>query len=400
MTPSTHTVGRRLLALVFVALLSIPATGAVAAAPAQDAGTTTEDVQFVRTTQEMRAHLAVSLEYKRSGESDRAAEHAHHPEEEYWDTVAADVRAANATLADDLHETLLAAPDHARNDSAEEYAAFLHDDLFPTFERATTAVVGETNATFSARVTLGLLDRATDEYGEGVADDGTIVEHEEYDDATAFVTRAHVVYNESVRSSLSDHAREEVDGAFDHVETAIAGPGSPADVDRTVDVLASELGGYAGVDASEGDDAATIDRIESDLDEAVELYADGRTEKAKATVKQTYLSNFEGVEGTLIENDPELVGDLEDAFNEELPGLMDENASVETVRDKVERMEGKLSEAEDILEASGEPTVDLGNSTSTTTADPTTDTTTTSTPGVGVLGALLALVGALLFARR
>ncbi|MFB6122494.1 MAG: PGF-CTERM sorting domain-containing protein [Haloferacaceae archaeon] len=400
MTPSTHTFGQRVLVLVFVALLSLPATGAVAATPAQDAGTTTEDVQFARTTQEMRAHLAVSLEYKRAGDSARAAEHAHHPAEEYWDGVSPDIRAANATLADHLHETLLAAPDHARNDSAEEYAAFLHEDLFPKFERATMAVVGETNATFSARVTLGLLDRATDEYGEGVADNGTVVERDEYDDASAFATRAQVVYNESVRASLSEHAREEVDGAFDHVESAIAGPGSPEDVDRTVDVLAGELSGYAGIESSEGDGAAAIDRIESDLDEAVELYAEGHTDEATATVRQTYLSNFEGVEGTLIEEDPELVGNLEDAFNEELPGLMEQNASVETVRERVEQMEGNLSEAEDILAAAGEPTVDLGNTTtSTTTADPT-ETTTTSTPGVGVLGALLALVGALLFARR
>lgn len=393
----------RLFALLFVVLLAVPAPTLATAGTHDAEASHADDVQFARTMEEMRGHLAVSLEYKRANESERAAEHAHHPAEEYWDVVSTDIRAANETVAEDLHQTLLAAPDHARNDSADEYAAFLHDDLFPLFDRATTAVVGETNATFSTRVSLGLLQRATDEYGEGVAANGTVVEREEYDDARAFVARADAVYNESVRPTLSDHAREEIDSAFADATAAIADTAAPDDLDSSMDYLESELTAYTDVSSSDGGSAAAIDRIETDLHEAVEQYENGHPDEAKATIRQTYLSNFEGVEGTLIEEDPQLVGDLEAAFNDDLPGLIDDDASVSTVRERVETMETKLARAETILESQGTTEITLGDGETTTTTAPTTapeSTTSTAVPGFSVVIGLLALVAAALLARR
>ncbi|MFB6081404.1 MAG: hypothetical protein ABEJ67_01150 [Halanaeroarchaeum sp.] len=404
MTSTRHTFCRRLLAVCFVVLLSVPTTGLVAASP--DAGaTTSEDVQFARTMEEMRAHLSVSLQYARANETADAAEHAAHPVEEYWSVVSTDIRRANESLASDLHDTLLAAPDHARNDTAQEYATFLQTELYPLMERATTAVVGETDATFSAKVTVGLLERATAEYHEGVAPNGSVVDQEEYADASAFATRAEAVYADSVRGTLDEHARSELDELFERLQDLVNRSVAPDEVERIVDSIGSELAEYTGIEYESSASVEAIERIESDLHEAVEAYENGNVDEAQSVVRQTYLSNFEGVEGTLIEKNPGLVGELEAAFNEELPGLMERGASVERVREKVEQMETKLSTAADILAAQGTTTIDLGDdetSTSTTTTTTTTmapPTTATTTPGFTVLAGLLGLVGALLLSR-
>lgn len=412
MSSRTTTRLRRSLPLLIATLLVVPAgVGPATAAPGgTNAAPTTaadEDVRFARTIEEMKGHFAVSLDYARENRSETAAEHAHHPTKEGWEIVGPDVRSANASLAADVEAALEAAPDHARNDSAEAYADYLHGTVFPLLDRATAAVVAvdPSSATFRARVSSALLDRASEEYGEGVADNGTLVDREEYDDARGFSARADALYRSDVRPSLDDAAATDLDSSFEDLDAAITDRSSPGALERVVDSIHEDFVANTGMTASAEGSAATVDRIRDDLHEAVEQYERGDTARAKATVRDTYLSNFEGIEGTLIETDPQLVGDLEAAFNEELPGLMDENASVARVREKLKSMEVKLSKAETILQAQGTTTIQLGTNTTaggtaasdTTTAAP---TTAARTPGFTVLAGMLALLAAGLLARR
>lgn len=92
-----------------------------------------------------------------------------------------------------------------------------------------------------------------------------------------------------------------------------------------------------------------VGQILSALDEAVAVFKQGDPEKAKSIVHETYMGIFEGLEGDLIEMRPELVSQLEKDFNAGLPLLMDEGASLDKVREKVQAMNKRLETAKELL---------------------------------------------------
>lgn len=95
----------------------------------------------------------------------------------------------------------------------------------------------------------------------------------------------------------------------------------------------------------------TMERIRDHLDRTVAAYADGNSDKATGLIQDAYFHNFEGLEGGLIEADADLVTRLEEAFNAELPGLIQKGAPVDEVRAKVDAMKERLERAEKLLEA-------------------------------------------------
>ncbi|MFB6081586.1 MAG: PGF-CTERM sorting domain-containing protein [Halanaeroarchaeum sp.] len=161
----------------------------------------------------------------------------------------------------------------------------------------------------------------------------------------------------------------------------------------------AEFAEYTCIEVEQTGSTAAIERIEADLHAAVEAYEAGNSSEALALIRGTYLTNFEGIEGTLIAENPELVEDLEAAFNEDLPALIRQNASVSTVRERVETMESKLETAENILSTQEETDITLespdttteGTATS-TSEPPNASTTRTTSPGFTVVSALAALI--------
>ena len=406
---------RRIVVAGMIFFLLSPAGLGVATAQS-----TEESVTYVQTVEEMRSHLQLSVELLEAGDRSAAVDHAEHPIDEHWSIVGHQLSSVNETLASELETALEQAPNRADNASASEYATYVEEEIVPLLNAAETDVVGEeqlANETFNAAIVHGMLERSVAEYREGVSDNGSVTDEEEYLDARAFASRAEQRYAEQIRGNLSEHASEELDELFETLDEEMNATTSPEEVDRIRNSIVGELAEYTGLEAETGEAGAeVIERIESDLYEALEAYEAGNDEEAKSIIKSTYLTNFEGIEGTLIQERPELVEELEADFNEELPGLIDENASVEEVHEKIEEMEGKLHESEEILESQEDEEIDLGvdnesettdNETDTseeattasagedaseTTAQDDVETTATETPGLGAAVAVLALL--------
>lgn len=93
----------------------------------------------------------------------------------------------------------------------------------------------------------------------------------------------------------------------------------------------------------------TIDEIKLRLDRVVAKYAERLPESAVTIVHDTYLHLFEGVEGTLIAQDANLVEDLEKDFNVTLPKTLQSKSSVDAVRTVVQNMQVKLDSAKVLL---------------------------------------------------
>ena len=92
-----------------------------------------------------------------------------------------------------------------------------------------------------------------------------------------------------------------------------------------------------------------ISDIEKRLDKVVAKYAEQLTEVATTMVHDTYIERFEGIEGSLIEQDAKLVEDLEKYFNVSLPQAIEKGQSVDEVRSIVTTMKEKLSRADRLL---------------------------------------------------
>lgn len=93
----------------------------------------------------------------------------------------------------------------------------------------------------------------------------------------------------------------------------------------------------------------TIDEIKLRLDRVVAKFAERLPESATSIVHDTYLHLFEGVEGTLIGQDADLVEDLEKDFNVTLPIALKSDKSVDDVRTIVQNMQVKLDGAKVLL---------------------------------------------------
>lgn len=105
--------------------------------------------------------------------------------------------------------------------------------------------------------------------------------------------------------------------------------------------------------AAAGDDEspqAALLAIKQQLDRVVAKYAERLPDEAIEIVQDTYLARFEGIEGSLIEQDAELVEDLEVDFNVTLPKAIQSGATVDAVRSVVQMMQGKLDTAGVLLE--------------------------------------------------
>lgn len=398
----------RILAVALAVLLVVPGGALAASEPLAQSDSADENVEFVRTSEEVRGYLLASVSFAQAGDTETAAHLAAEPAEEHWAILGPALESTNETLADSLQADLERLPDVAQNSSADEYETFVRETVFPKLTAADEAVVGSStyeNATFNAKVVRDVLDRSVHEYREGVSN-GSVTDDGEYRVAQAFANRSQARYDRYVADTLSDHGAEEMDDLYEHLHGTMADPGAPADVERYVSSLTGELGEYTGIEVEQSSSVEAIERIEGDLDEVVAAYEDGNAEEAKSIIKQTYLSNFEGVEGTLIEENPELVGDLEAAFNEDLPALIDENASVSTVQNRVEEMNTKLETAEGILASQEDTDISLeeseneSTSAATTTTSTPAKTTSGDTPGFTAVTGLVALVAVGLLARR
>jgi hypothetical protein len=121
-------------------------------------------------------------------------------------------------------------------------------------------------------------------------------------------------------------------------------------------LAASQVGSGTAVSAVANTDAAesgpeTVDRIIADLEQAVAAYEADELGRAEGLIHETYMTRFEGLEGDLIERDPDLVTALERDFNATLPLLMQEGASMREVEVTLQSMKEQLETASTILES-------------------------------------------------
>ncbi|MDY6779948.1 MAG: PGF-CTERM sorting domain-containing protein [Halobacteria archaeon] len=405
------------IALV-TSILSVPVAAAHSGSHSSGSSGSLSDVEFMRNVEEIRGHLHASLHFSEQGNTDEAVKHAKHAPQGYWNVIGPSVKSANSTFSNTLKLRLAELPDTAANASYSEYKSYVNNKVRPLLGQAVQEVVPQEklNSTkFHAEVVAALLDRISGEYGVAMSN-GTVKKLGEYWDARGFIVRVQSVYKNEISSSLKQENAKEISEILESLESSIKSKAAPSKIQSTVNSAKHELAEYTGIEVSTGDTSgSTISKIKSNLDKVVQEYEEGENAEAKKIISNTYLTMFEGIEGPLIEERPELVEELEKAFNKELPSLIDNNASIKKVEAKVNGMKQKLDEAAKVLNQKTEETEDVfsGNESSDTSTEESKSTGNESMNGTGdggsggnglpgftVVVALAALVAVAALVRR
>lgn len=154
-------------------------------------------VTFVRNVEEVRGHLTSSVSLLENERPEDAALHAGHASD-YFGPVLPEVRDVDPELATELRGHLSGLEGQVRSSDADEYEAYVTDEVFPLLESAVEAVVPSDirdSLGFDVRVMNALAGRIAGEYTAAVPSAGTIELAGEYWDARGFLTRIEARYD-------------------------------------------------------------------------------------------------------------------------------------------------------------------------------------------------------------
>lgn len=320
-----------------------------------------EAIGFGEALAQIRGHHLVSLELYEEGDKKGAAVHAGHPIAEILDSVRSELEEHDPQVGQDLADALEAgATAVAENKSASEVAD-AYEQAAAATDRALTAVVGSNSDTpsYKGSVISAVLSTAGHEYDEAVGDEGIRL-LAEYQDGYAFVQEARRLYQEvagDVEAASLEEA-EEIDEAFEVLETALPSPRPPKQPADVLDVVsAAELIGHeleetVGAEpVVESDPEEIVAEIEELLDEIVATYEAGDPDAAAELSAEAYLENYELIEAEVIEQAPDVNEELEPLLGADLRRRISAGAPADEIKEMVKRAKELLVQALEALEA-------------------------------------------------
>ncbi|MEX2495922.1 MAG: hypothetical protein WD448_07535 [Woeseia sp.] len=177
----------------------------------------TDDVEYLHRLGQARGHLVAFTALHHLGQHEMAATHAKHPESElYADLLPAFAARDKEGFAGEL--------------AALADAAETNEDVGAAYDDVQNAIrENEPAAAFATRLmAIATLTRtAAVEYGIGVADDGTVVNAHEYQDAYGFLAAAREMLADTKTTSAAEAeaaalAKEQIETALGQFDTLTA----------------------------------------------------------------------------------------------------------------------------------------------------------------------------------
>jgi hypothetical protein len=316
-----------------------------------------EAVRIGAALEQIRGHHLASLELFEAGDATGSLAHATHPVAEIIDSIRSDLGEAGVDAAA-LEATLQGVIAAAQGTSAEALQTAI-DAADAAVHGASDKVDGsDASNSYVGSVIASLLSTAAHEYSEAVVD-GAVVETVEYQDAYAFVSRAHGLYHsiEADVVAADAHEAEEIEEAFEVLEGAFPAVQPPAtltsieDVEAAANLIAHELEEVVGaLPVTEADPAAEQAAIEALLDEVLSLVESNDREAAAEVVAEIYLEHYEVIEAGVIAVAPDINAELEPLLGAGLRQQIRDGESLADITASVERAKTLLAQAVEALE--------------------------------------------------
>jgi hypothetical protein len=321
-------------------------------------------VEFVSNIEQIRGHLDQALINKESENITLAEAHTLHPIEEIYSSIEDQLANQNSTLNQTLSAALQNLPSSATNATLQELKSqidYVNTLLNDSMQAVVPSAEFSNNPAFNASVVGRLLDVAGHEYEEAV-ENGTVKAIVEYQDAQAFIYRAHLVFNSSasnINQSMA-HEVEEVNEFFSNLNGAVNNKEDPATVETTINGIIHELAEITGlsesqligeeVSAEEQDPIAIINNIKSMLTQLIAAYRSQDYQGAESIAIEAYLENYEFVEAPIAQLDQQLMEQTEVMLREELRQMITDRVPIEQVEQHIAMINANLDRATELLQ--------------------------------------------------
>jgi hypothetical protein len=321
-------------------------------------------VEFVSNIEQIRGHLDQALINKESENITLAEAHTLHPIEEIYSSIEDQLANQNSTLNQTLSAALQNLPSSATNATLQEFESqidYVNTLLNDSMQAVVPSAEFSNNPAFNASVVGRLLDVAGHEYEEAV-ENGTVKAIVEYQDAQAFIYRAHLVFNSSasnINQSMA-HEVEEVNEFFSNLNGAVNNKEDPATVETTINGIIHELAEITGlsesqligeeVSAEEQDPIAIINNIKSMLTQLIAAYRSQDYQGAESIAIEAYLENYEYVEAPIAQLDQQLMEQTEVMLREELRQMITDRVPIEQVEQHIAMINTNLDRATELLQ--------------------------------------------------
>jgi hypothetical protein len=321
-------------------------------------------VEFVSNIEQIRGHLDQALINKESENITLAEAHTLHPIEEIYSSIEDQLANQNSTLNQTLSAALQNLPSSATNATLQEFESqidYVNTLLNDSMQAVVPSAEFSNNPAFNASVVGRLLHVAGHEYEEAV-ENGTVKAIVEYQDAQAFIYRAHLVFNSSasnINQSMA-HEVEEVNEFFSNLNGAVNNKEDPATVETTINGIIHELAEITGlsesqligeeVSAEEQDPIAIINNIKSMLTQLIAAYRSQDYQGAESIAIEAYLENYEYVEAPIAQLDQQLMEQTEVMLREELRQMITDRVPIEQVEQHIAMINANLDRATELLQ--------------------------------------------------
>jgi hypothetical protein len=361
MTRLTRLIGAITIAGTLLGACAEPESDSPSGAGGAEQGASgVEAIGFGEALAQIRGHHLVSLELYEAGDDKGAAVHAGHPVDEILDSVRSELEEHDPDVGEQLATSLEDGLNAVTEGRPADEVAAAYEETAALTQDALSAVVGDeaTESSYRGSVISALLATAAHEYEEAVGANGVRL-LAEYQDGYAFVSEARGLYEEiaSDVESASMEEAEEIEEAFETLETALPAPEPPAklvdklEVESAAELIAHEL--EETVDAEpveESDPAEVVANIEDLLTEIEKTYAAGDAQAAAELSAEAYLENYEVIEADVIELAPEVNEELEPLLGASLREELQAGASQEEIESMIARARELLQDALEALE--------------------------------------------------
>ncbi len=273
-----------------------------------------EESDFITNAEFIKGHLEQAVANKESGNIELAIAHAGHPIEEVFTLMEEPLSDANPQLAADLKAKLTALPNAANSDTSLAFEQKV-TEIVDLIDEAVEAVAGEDIEVATVVVVISnLLETAEHEYEEGV-ENGQIKEMIEYQDASAFISRANALF-ETVKADIDEHEAEEIEGFLEQLVNSVNAKADPSDIETLVSGIMHEFEEAvpSGAENENVKFAANIEFIKGHLAQAMANKQAGSVELAIAHSGHPIEEVFSLIEEELAEHDEALSTQLKSSL--------------------------------------------------------------------------------------
>ena len=320
-------------------------------------GNGTEYVKFHSNIEQIIGHIEKAVYNKNIDNNTLAYSHTSHPIEEVLSLIAIPLNNTDSKLNELYTSDLyllsnLVSPTGPNNSTKEEFSKQAQSSVDMS-NKVIAAVVPATtlNSTdHNIAVIQDLLTTSEGEYEEGVKD-GKITLILEYQDGSAFMDRAHKIFNDT--KSIANE-RETISTLFNNLTNSVQQQKNPSEINSIINEINAELSKssatpYTPTSTNESS-VDYISNIRSLLNQVTLAYSANDSIKAKELATTAYLDNFEYLEKPI---GKELSDQGESLLREKLRTQIDSNASVEEIKQTISEINTVLDKAGNLLRVSG-----------------------------------------------